>query len=162
MSAPADRFDAARSVADAVLYEGYVLYPYRASARKNQVRWQFGVLVPPGYGEDSAEHAHQRTECLMEPRRGARLAVELRFLRAQRRSVQRALPGGAFETVEELELADRVLVPWDEGVEERIALLVPVDGLAPLLPASQPDAGRDVLGLCRYAGHQRGHLLLSP
>ncbi len=37
----------ARAVADAVLYEGYVLYPYRASARKNQVRWQFGVLVPP-------------------------------------------------------------------------------------------------------------------
>ena len=25
-----------------------MLYPYRASAQKNQVRWQFGVLVPPG------------------------------------------------------------------------------------------------------------------
>ena len=37
----------AGAVADAVLYEGYVLYPYRASAPKNQVRWQFGVLVPP-------------------------------------------------------------------------------------------------------------------
>ena len=42
-----DRFAAARAVADAVLYEGYVLYPYRASARKNQLRWQFGVLAPP-------------------------------------------------------------------------------------------------------------------
>ena len=39
---------AARRVADAVLYEGYLLYPYRASSAKNQVRWQFGVLSPDG------------------------------------------------------------------------------------------------------------------
>ena len=38
----------ARAVADAVLYEGYLLYPYRASSAKNQARWQFGVLGPPG------------------------------------------------------------------------------------------------------------------
>ena len=43
-----DRFEAARAVADAVLYEGYVLYPYRASSRKNQVRfqWACSYLVP--------------------------------------------------------------------------------------------------------------------
>ena len=40
-----DRFETARAVADAVLYEGYVLYPYRASSRKNQVRFQWGVLA---------------------------------------------------------------------------------------------------------------------
>ena len=28
--------DAVRAVADAVLYEGYLLYPYRASAQKNR------------------------------------------------------------------------------------------------------------------------------
>ncbi|MDX6212705.1 MAG: hypothetical protein QOF82_1792, partial [Frankiales bacterium] len=39
---------AARQVADAVLYEGYLLYPYRASSAKNKVRWQFGVLGPEG------------------------------------------------------------------------------------------------------------------
>lgn len=39
-------WDRARSVADAVLYEGYLLYPYRATSRKNQSRWQFGVLGP--------------------------------------------------------------------------------------------------------------------
>ena len=44
------RFALARQVADAVLFEGYVLYPYRASAAKNRLRWQFGVLVPPGLG----------------------------------------------------------------------------------------------------------------
>ncbi|MFF0388331.1 hypothetical protein ACFYS8_06495 [Kitasatospora sp. NPDC004615] len=120
------RFAQARQIADAVLFEGYVLYPYRASAAKNRLRWQFGVLVPPCWGEDSGEHSHQRTECLMEPRPGDRLAVELRFLRAQRRTVERALPGGGFEQAEELELADRVMVPWDEGVEERIELLLPV------------------------------------
>ena len=39
--------EAVRAVADAVLYEGYLLYPYRASAVKNRSRWQFGVLGPP-------------------------------------------------------------------------------------------------------------------
>ena len=45
------RFATARKVADAVIYEGYVLYPYRASAQKNQVRWQFGVLAPRPFSE---------------------------------------------------------------------------------------------------------------
>ena len=43
--------DHARQVADAILYEGYLLYPYRASAQKNQQRFQFGVLMPPGYAQ---------------------------------------------------------------------------------------------------------------
>ena len=41
-------WDRARAVADAVLYEGYLLYPYRGTSSKNQSRWQFGVLGPPG------------------------------------------------------------------------------------------------------------------
>ncbi|WP_043268526.1 hypothetical protein [Streptomyces sp. CT34] len=125
-----ERFAAVRQVADAVLFEGYVLYPYRASAAKNRLRWQFGVLVPPRWGADRAEHSHQRTECLMEPRSDARLRAELRFLRAQRRTVQRLCPDGEFETVPELELPDRVLVPWDEGAEERCPLDVAVADLA--------------------------------
>ncbi|GAA4996052.1 hypothetical protein GCM10023205_81500 [Yinghuangia aomiensis] len=130
---PADveeRFAAARQIADAVLFEGYVLYPYRASAAKNRLRWQFGVLVPPGYGVDRAEHAYQRTECLVEPRGAdARLAVELRFLRTRRRTVQRAAEDGTFGPAEALELRDRRLVPWDEGVEERVVVDVPVADL---------------------------------
>ena len=43
-------WDRARAVADAVLYEGYLLYPYRANSRKNQSRWQFGVLGPQRCG----------------------------------------------------------------------------------------------------------------
>ncbi|MFD0164365.1 hypothetical protein ACFVJH_09415 [Streptomyces decoyicus] len=125
----ADHFATARQVADAVLFEGYVLYPYRASAAKNKLRWQFGVLVPPCWGTESAEHSFQRTECLMEPRSGARLSAELRFLHAQRRTVQRLCPAGGFETVEELELPDRVLVPWDEGSEERVTLVADISKL---------------------------------
>ena len=30
-------------IANAVLYEGYILYPYRASSVKNQRRFNFGV-----------------------------------------------------------------------------------------------------------------------
>ena len=124
------RFATARRVADAVLFEGYVLYPYRASAAKNRLRWQFGVLVPPAWAEAVAEHCDQRTECLMEPRSGASLLVELRFLRVQRRTVHEGPADGPAREVDALELADRVLCPWDEGVEERVHLTVPVDRLA--------------------------------
>ena len=67
-----DRFETARTVADAVLYEGYVLYPYRASSRKNQVRFQWGVLTPRAYSEtDGSERWSARTECLVDARRPA-------------------------------------------------------------------------------------------
>ncbi|MFI6985560.1 hypothetical protein ACIBSV_44350 [Embleya sp. NPDC050154] len=121
-----ERFAAARQIADAVLFEGYVLYPYRASAAKNRMRWQFGVLVPPAWGQSSGEHHDQRTECLIEPRADANLSIELRFLHAQRRTVQQVGPDGGFAAVDALELPDRVLVPWDEGVEERVELVLPV------------------------------------
>ena len=45
----------ARKVADAVLYEGYLLYPYRASAAKNQARWQFGVAGAPAWRESGPD-----------------------------------------------------------------------------------------------------------
>ncbi|MFF3603678.1 hypothetical protein [Streptomyces sp. NPDC002463] len=137
------RFAVARHVADAVLFEGYVLYPYRASAAKNRLRWQFGVLVPPSWSAAAEEHDFQLTECLMEPRTGAELAVEVRFLRAQRRTVEELRKDGTFAPVGELRLTDRVLMAWDEGVEERVTLVVPVaelrgDGTA--LPFTRPAA----------------------
>ena len=62
-----DRFASARLVADTVLYEGYVLYPYRASAQKNQLRWQFGVLAPRQYAIDSgAERWSMRSEVIVD------------------------------------------------------------------------------------------------
>src|SRR5687767_9750023 len=41
----------AEQIADAVLYEGYVLYPYRASAAKNRLRWQVGLVMPRAYAD---------------------------------------------------------------------------------------------------------------
>jgi hypothetical protein len=155
------RFEDARKVADAMLFEGYVLYPYRASSAKNRMRWQFGVLVPPGWGAEAAEHSFTRTECLMEPRTGAVLEVELRFLHAQRRIVQRALPDGSFETVDRLELPDRVLVPWDEGVEERVQLVTRVEELTEedvVLPFSRP-ACRETEPVQDAAGRTVGRLV---
>jgi hypothetical protein len=77
-------FEAAERVADAVLYEGYVLYPYRASSMKNQLRWQFGVLAPRAPGEDG-EPWFSQTECLValaaDARSEARLSIRVRFLR---------------------------------------------------------------------------------
>ena len=132
--APADgemdrRFAAAHQAADAVLFEGYVLYPYRASSAKNRLRWQFGVLMAPQHAVALGERSHLHTECLMEPRTGALLLIELRFLRVQRRTVQAGPASGPFHDVPALELEDRVLCPWDEGVEERVQLTVPVDEL---------------------------------
>ncbi|MFF3429378.1 hypothetical protein [Streptomyces sp. NPDC002602] len=135
------RFAIARQVADAVLFEGYVLYPYRASAAKNRLRWQFGVLVPPAWAPAHEEHCLQQTEILMEPKGNATLAVELRFLHAQRRTVQQARPDGSFTDVTELHLEDRVLVPWDEGTEERVEMTVDVADLAGegvLVPVTRP------------------------
>ena len=36
-----------RKLADTILYEGYILWPYRRSALKNRKRWTFGCVFPP-------------------------------------------------------------------------------------------------------------------
>jgi hypothetical protein len=66
-------------IADAILYEGYILYPYRASALKNSQRWNFGVLYPPSYAaaQQGSDSSVMRCECLA---RGKRLKVTVRFL----------------------------------------------------------------------------------
>ncbi len=80
-------FERAQRVADAVLFEGYVLYPYRASAAKNLYRWQFGVVAPRAPREDG-EPWFSQTECIVsrpaEPVTAApSLHVRVRFLRPQ-------------------------------------------------------------------------------
>ncbi|HEX4541102.1 MAG TPA: hypothetical protein VH112_12745 [Acidimicrobiales bacterium] len=113
--------DMARRVADAVLYEGYVLYPYRASAQKNRLRWQFGVLVPRPHGEEScSEPWANQTECLLEPGDDPVLQVDLRFIQVQARTVEEEVGAGAFRPVESLEVDGSVLVSWDEGVEHEV------------------------------------------
>ena len=49
-------------IAKAVLYEGYMLYPYRNSSIKNRQRWNFGIVYPPEY---NSEPSTMTTECLV-------------------------------------------------------------------------------------------------
>ncbi|GAA1529004.1 hypothetical protein [Kribbella lupini] len=112
------RFDAVQQVADALLFEGYVLYPYRASDGKNRVRWQFGVLMPPGYA-DPSERSWSQTDCLLDGSDGE-VTVRLRFLQAQRRTV---LDVAGVE-VGALETAEATYVPWDEAVEQCVEFVV--------------------------------------
>jgi hypothetical protein len=114
-------FELAQKVADAVLYEGYVLYPYRASAAKNRIRWQFGVVVPRGYAElGGSEPWAMQTECLVEPEAATELDLRVRFLQVQARTIEERIGESAFRPVETLEVGDRTLVTWEEGVERRI------------------------------------------
>ncbi|MEV3904098.1 hypothetical protein AB0K11_17370 [Mycobacterium sp. NPDC050551] len=108
----------ARAVADAVLYEGYLLYPYRATSQKNQSRWQFGVLGPPGaeaagIGEDDRLCA----QLLVQPGESATLTVVVRFLQLQHRAAMRDTGDGRVEAVDELVTPGGSWITWDEAVE---------------------------------------------
>jgi hypothetical protein len=107
-----DPFASVREVADALLYEGYVLYPYRASSGKNTNRWQFGVLMPTGYvADDPSERSISQTEMIFEAPPDAMLRVRARFLHAQHRT------GG--------EQPD-----WDEAVDRQVGVHVPLGELS--------------------------------
>ena len=96
-----DGLDGVRRIADAVLYEGYILYPYRASAQKNRSRWQFGVLMPPSYA-DASENSVLRAECVFSHPDVPAVEVLVRFLQVQRRTG----PGADV---------------WDEAVSREVA-----------------------------------------
>jgi hypothetical protein len=69
--------DHARSISNAILYEGYLLYPYRMNALKNQGdRWLFGVLRPRGGVEASEQHS----ECIVRGDAATQIEIVLRFL----------------------------------------------------------------------------------
>src|SRR5262245_48229767 len=67
-------------IANAVLYEGYMLYPYRPSAIKNQRRFNFGVVYPQDYGLAHNELFCMQTECLAASNWRMAFDVRLRFL----------------------------------------------------------------------------------
>jgi hypothetical protein len=126
----------ARKVADAVLYEGYLLYPYHQASQKNRSRFQFGVLMPAAYAElDPSEPSANQTQCLVECRDDAQVQVTVRFLQLQRRGIEKAEgprdaggaphPGhgaqtsqsGEFREVSALTVDGQEFTAWDEAVE---------------------------------------------
>ncbi len=122
----------ARAVADAILYEGYLLYPYRQSSRKNQARFQFGVLMPPAYAAaDQSEPSASQTECLVECADDARVEIAVRFLHVRQRTVQAVTSGpGNLREVPVLDVDGTQYSAWTEAAEREQEADLPVAGLA--------------------------------
>jgi hypothetical protein len=114
----------AEQVADAVLYEGYVLYPYRASSPKNRVRWQIGLVTPQQFAEDvGSDPWFTHMECLAAIESGTAVDVRVRCLHIQQRTIE--VPQNRpneWRAVDHLVVDGRPLVPWDEAVASEFAI----------------------------------------
>jgi hydrogenase maturation protease len=121
----------------AILYEGYVLYPYRASSPKNQrERFTFGRVYPQVWSDaqQGAEDCFMQTECLVQGQgdRGL-VGISVRFLQPLARLVGR-LPAPLQEwpaerdlqLTSQLQVGDIVYTSWHEATERVVA--------APALP----------------------------
>jgi hypothetical protein len=137
------KLDRVQAIADAVLYEGYMLYPYRPSSVKNQRRWNFGVLCPPSYCElqPGSESPFMQTECLLRVNESTRITMRVRFLQIVQRLIcelkdadgdGKESEDNDMEFVDRLELEGCVYQPWQEAVERTL----PYEGLDPATLAS--------------------------
>ncbi len=138
------KLDKVDAIANAVLYEGFVLYPYRPSSKKNRVRWTFGGIHPSAYSEATggSEPASMQTQVLVLDRSDARVEVRVRFLHLVQRTVGRLqepaaeMPAGAepaFEAVDSLRVGDAAYHTWQEAVERTVEAGA---GIAELLAAT--------------------------
>lgn len=120
-------------IAETVLYEGYLLWPYRRSAQKNQQRWTFGGVYPRRYieargnaGSDPDSLWWMQTECLLRaderdsPAVTPHVTVKVRFLHVVRRDVLRCLPDGSRHAVDELQVGSQRYLAWDEATERTV------------------------------------------
>jgi hypothetical protein len=115
--------NAAKKIAETVLYEGYILWPYRRSAKKNQQRWTFGGVYPRAYSEARGEDDPwvMQTQCLVSGDEGSTVEVRVRFLHVAERKVGRKR-GEALEFVDELRVGGELHLSWDEAIEREIAV----------------------------------------
>jgi hypothetical protein len=121
-------------IVNAVLYEGYILYPYRASSRKNRERFTFGRIYPEAYSvaQKGREPCLMQTQCLLRNESKDALAhIEVRFLHPMARTVAKLAESvghispqeePSFESVPELRLEGNVYQSWHEATERRITL----------------------------------------
>jgi hypothetical protein len=101
-------------IARAVLYEGYILWPYRRSAPKNRSRWTFGAVFPPAWTA-----VHLDDACLLQGQYlvagdDPHVTVTLRFLQV----VERRLRDASGEWVDELDGQ----LAWEEATERELGL----------------------------------------
>jgi hypothetical protein len=119
-------------LAHALLYEGYILYPYRPSV-KNHQRWTFGGLYPKSWSDaqDGTDPWIMQTQCLVAGGEGARISVGVRFLHLVDRTVGEFrhpvthLPADRepeYKTVPSLKIDDKEYQPWQEAVERDLNL----------------------------------------
>src|SRR5919109_2728982 len=103
--------DPVRAIADAVLYEGYILWPYRRSATKNRQRWTFGSVFPPAHNRTHPDDPSRlQAEVLVEG--SADVDVRVRFLQV----VERKLLDSSGAQVDELD----GYLAWDEATEREV------------------------------------------
>ena len=116
--------DTAKKIAEAVLYEGYLLWPYRRSARKNQQRWTFGGVYPRAYSEARGEDDPwiMQTQCLVVGDGETAVEIKVRFLHVVEREVNRKNADGTLELVDELRVGGELYLSWDEATEREIAV----------------------------------------
>jgi hydrogenase maturation protease len=114
--------DPVRAIADAVLYEGYILWPYRRSALKNQRRFTFGGVHPPLHAQRHPDdRSTMQTEVLLRGRDQAQVEIGARFLHVvERRVMQRR--GGLLEPVDELLIGGERYLSWQEAAERELHL----------------------------------------
>ncbi len=115
--------DAVKQIAEAVLYEGYILWPYRRSSTKNQQRWTFGGVYPRAYSEARGEDDPwiMQTQCLVVGDGEPTIEVKVRFLHVVERKVGRKR-GESLEFVDELRVGGELYLSWDEATEREVAV----------------------------------------
>jgi hypothetical protein len=153
----------ARAVADAVLYEGYLLYPYRASSQKNQARWQFGILGPPdAAAAGTGEEPDMFADCLLTPGPQAAIEIHVRFLQLQSRTAEKMDDDGGFTSVDELTVGAARWLSWDEAVEREVTLgpfaVAGFGGQETVQPVEVP-GGEDTEELRDASGRLAGRLV---
>ena len=142
--------DRVAEIAKAVLYEGYILYPYGPSSAKNRQRWTFGGVFPEAYAaQDASESCVMQTECLLRGGPAATVEVQIRFLHLVMREVGALdapvaeLPAAgepAWTNVASLDVDGRRYVAWEEAVERQVATPALAVGQLAATPAQIPFA----------------------
>ena len=120
-------------IVNAVLYEGYILYPYRPSSKKNQIgRFTFGRVYPHDYSvaQEGREPSAMQTEFLVrDESKDAVANISVRFLQPLARDVGRlSAPVAewkhgmepAFDVVPRLEVDGKLYQTWQEAVEREV------------------------------------------
>ena len=118
--------DRVKDIANAVLYEGFILYPYRPSSIKNRQRWTFGGVFPRNFSmQTGSDPWTMQTQCLVEGGDGATLAVALRFLHLASRDILQFDPtvgDGAWRPVPALEVGGQQYASWEEAIERDVVI----------------------------------------